>query len=1269
MAVADPIRGRLAVNDEDAQLVSVTCIKYRGGLWAHHVWPFLVIYAAIIFVGGGFASRYQWFEFMCCSYALGVFAGLQVLAFLFTHWSVGFKRFATTLTVRSLDDAHGFFVVPSKYVGAPELVNLTRRRLREGLKETVELGFEFRKQRYVIGDDKVVEKLAYPAKDTFEAYMKWTGHGTDQKTLAAHDKYGLNKVEVPLPPFGDLLKVQLIAPFFVFQVFCVLLWMLDDYWYYSAFTLFMLVSFECTTVWQRLRNLKELRTMQTPKQKVQVYRCGKWLELEGEGVLVGDVISIGRPSGKDAEDRVVPCDCLLLAGNCIVEEAVLTGESTPQWKVSVAEEDQATSLDAKLHKGHMLFAGTRVLQHTGSTEARLRTPDSACLAAVVRTGYETSQGRLMRTILFSAERISANTWEAGAFILFLLCFALAAGHYVLTKGLEDPNRDRFKLVLNCVMIITSVIPPELPMELSMAVNASLVALQKKRVFCTEPFRIPFAGKVDVCCFDKTGTLTSDHLLLDEVVGPGKGDATDLVMAGCQSLVLLEGTDVVGDPLEKAGLEACGWTFGDGIVTAPGGKRRARLFHRYHFNSNLKRMTTLVSVDSGNKTPSNKVALMKGAPEVVKQHLVSVPANYDALYKSYAVQGARVISLASRQLPSSMDEAACKAMVRDEAEAGMEWAGFAIFQCPLKPESEPALRALAESSHQLVMITGDAPLTACYAASHVHIVTRDVLILSHREEDTGHVHGVGKHSGRLHEDSEYQWVSPDEATVVPFSRNFDDLLRVACRYDLAVSGDALSYMERIGCAKAAIPLCQVFARTSPEQKELVLVTLKEAGRITLMCGDGTNDVGGLKAAHVGVALLSPSESAEKLAKQRKEDREKEEAKALKAAAKAEAKVAKAGAPALPPLPDAPDGSAADSSDIAVPPPPPPLSTVPLGKGAQMLAKMRAEGKPVPANMEKWAKWMDNMEAEANAPDGMTMLKPGDASMASPFTAKASSVAPCTDIIKQGRCTLVTTVQMFKILGLLCLSTAYALSVMYLEGVKLSDAQATLNGMLTAGMFFFISQAKPLDKLSPMRPHASIFTPYFFISLLGQFATSLSVLVYMYNAARAEMPADDRLTSNSTFKPNLVNSVCYLVEASVQLSTFSVNYVGHPFNISIRDNKGMAVCVFYMFCFLGVITFDLLPGLADQFGLVEIPMHLKLKLVALCLAQFAFNFVLERAMRMAFPGPLPPFKGYQFHAKRLQQLGLPLGETQFRPREEQLLGPAKGAKDKKDESLQR
>jgi len=237
---------------------------------------------------------------------------------------------------------------------------------------------------------------------------------------------------------------------------------------------------------------------------IQCVRGGKWIIIQTDELLPGDVVSVGKifslivvaslpyhALARHQTETTVPADILLIKGTCIVNEAMLSGESTPLLKESIEllEGTETLSVDST-HKNGMLFSGTKVLQARSSES----TPDGGCLGVVQRTGFGTSQGQLVRTMIFSTERVSANNLESFLFIGFLLIFAIAASWYVWTKGTRsilfqletrshhhvglERDLKKSKLLLDCVLIITSVVPPELPMELSLAVNASLVALSK-----------------------------------------------------------------------------------------------------------------------------------------------------------------------------------------------------------------------------------------------------------------------------------------------------------------------------------------------------------------------------------------------------------------------------------------------------------------------------------------------------------------------------------------------------------------------------------------------------------------------------------------------------------------------------------------------------------------------------------------------------------------------------------------------------------------------
>jgi cation-transporting ATPase 13A1 len=386
----------------------------------------------------------------------------------------------------------------------------------------------------------------------------------------------------------------------------------------------------------------------------------------------------------------------------------------------------------------------------------------------------------MRTILFATERINASdSLDTFYFIGVLVVFAFIASSVVLHYGLADENRNKFKLALHCIMIVTSVVPPELPMELSLAVTSSLTALSRQMVFCTEPFRIPMAGKLDLLCFDKTGTLTKDQMILRGIVAPIQlplaihksefkslassveldvstivhpSNVPDIVitcMATCHSLIQRRDGRFLGDPLEIAAMEASQCQFEVNAKTNQssgfrGGSLpcvihkekniRCQLRKRFPFTSNLKRMSVIVEVsEAGSSAATSTVVFTKGAPEVLAEFIKNLPTNYTKTYIHHMVRGKRTLALAYKPLNNKADEDLVSSEIgrfsRDEVERDLIFLGFLVFDCDLKADSKSVIKELRQSNHKLIMITGDSTHTAADVARRLGMMKSSTKLLN------------------------------------------------------------------------------------------------------------------------------------------------------------------------------------------------------------------------------------------------------------------------------------------------------------------------------------------------------------------------------------------------------------------------------------------------------------------------------------------------------------------------------------------------------------
>ncbi|KAL4902464.1 hypothetical protein BDW74DRAFT_158641 [Aspergillus multicolor] len=743
-------------------------------------------------------------------------------------------------------------------------------------------------------DYRYLRFFYHPSEDKFLLISGWKDPSwTNAKSMRVglnaddHDGreqiFGRNAIDIQQKSLIQLLTDEAFHPFYVFQLASLVLWSLDTYYYYAA-CIFMISVFSIgTTVVETTATTRRLKEMSHFECGIRVLRNGFWRSVTSQELVPGDVFEVSDPSLNQ-----VPCDCILLSGDCIVNESMLTGESVPVSKSPLTDDAlddlnlSAPSVHPNVAK-HFLFNGTKII--------RARRPhgvdddEAIALAIVMRTGFLTTKGALIRSMLFP--KPSGFKFYRDSFryisvmgIIAILGFVASFVNFVrlgLSWGL---------IIVRALDLITIVVPPALPATLTIGTNFALSRLKRKNIFCISPQRVNVGGKLDVVCFDKTGTLTEDGLdvlgirvmTLDQRLSELMSDARALpigsaanaiirIMATCHSLRVVD-DELLGDPLDVKMFQFTGWSFQEGggqahghpnpdnetivpsIARSPSEGQAVELgiLRSFEFVSQLRRASVIVRQFGDN----GATIFVKGAPESVKDICLpeSLPSDFEDILAHYTHNGYRVIACAARY-EQRLSWMKTQKMARADAESKLMFIGFIVFENKLKPKSSETIAELNQANIRTIMCTGDNILTAVSVARECGIIGITEPCFIPRWDTLA---------------ASICWECVDEPNIVLDPRTLMPLSGVdlsvpgnACdahRYSLAVSGDIFRWILDYGdetLVKRMLVRGNVFARMSPDEKHELVEKLQSLDYCCGFCGDGANDCGALKAADVGISL--------------------------------------------------------------------------------------------------------------------------------------------------------------------------------------------------------------------------------------------------------------------------------------------------------------------------------------------------------------------------------------------------------------------------------
>ena len=616
------------------------------------------------------------------------------------------------------------------------------------------------------------------------------------------DIFGECDLDIHVKSFFKLLMEEFADPFYLFQVFSIALWYSNQYEYYATIIVVTTLISLFVGTFETRKNLKNIQVMSRYSCPVNILRKDletnqpMFVTKSSKELVPGDIFELQE------EGLAMPCDCLLIQGTVIINEAMLTGESTPIIKSQIPKIKDHFNYDAD--KKYFLFAGTKIIQKRSRDKKKL-------LGLVTEIGFSTIKGNLIRSILFPKkmdEKFEKDSYKYIAFMSILCIFGFAISIPFL---LETQEWD--EILKKSLDLITTAVPPSLPACLGIGISYSINRLKSQGIMCIARDRVNSAGKVNILCFDKTGTLTEDHLDIygyrpvkmknksqefyftdftnKAIVNANeaynyykqkksskdnsqKDKNKDLnlffveCLATCHCATYVN-EKIIGDPVDVKMFESSGWTLHENnadqeektshnmisTFVRPGQEEDLQqkvqrikeqqlgpneideidkvmeehyelgIVRRFDFVPKLQRM----SVITKNVNENYYKIFCKGSPEKLKELCMSetIPNNFNDVLNKYAIKGFRILALGFKTIKMSYVQS--QQITREKAESKLIFLGLLIVQNKLKEETKPTLNILEQAGLKMVMATGDNILTAISVSKECELIKKNSLVYS------------------------------------------------------------------------------------------------------------------------------------------------------------------------------------------------------------------------------------------------------------------------------------------------------------------------------------------------------------------------------------------------------------------------------------------------------------------------------------------------------------------------------------------------------------